>query len=85
MSNPQKYKVVFDEDLSSVSEEEAKDMVSVHIDKLDGIESVEFGRVIDSIPVDVIVEVGFDGTNWSSEELEYELSTLDFVHNALSV
>lgn len=83
MANPATFTVYY-------NEEEERSVASVRnelnqsIEDLAGVEWVSVEQVnVDSVPNMAVVRVSFDEDETFSDELEFEISSFSFVHNAI--
>lgn len=83
MANPETIKVYYDEE-ETRTESKAREELVRAISSIDGVVNVEVNRVFTNRPVESVVTVEFDESVFTSDSLEYEISTLGFVHNASS-
>lgn len=82
MPNPAKVRVYYNEELNRTAEE-AKDELPEAVGGINGVEQVEVERVLPGQAYQAVLLVSFDESVISSEELEYEISSLSFLHNAI--
>lgn len=82
MSNPANLRVYYDEDIDSLDEDDITEQLENEISGINGVTEVNVENVFTSRPYEAVVEVYFDEVDISSSELEQEVSSFSFLHNA---
>lgn len=81
MANPTSVRVYCNEDTELTADEFGSE-IEFEVSEMDAVLSVEVERVFENTPFEAALEVDYDETVASREEVVYDISTLDFVHNA---
>lgn len=83
MPNPATLRVYYDEDAEDMSEREIQTQLEEAIENIDGVNNVHVGAIFTNRPYEAVVDIEFDETDLSSDELEHQISSFDFLHNAI--
>lgn len=81
MSNPASFQVYYDED-EERSHSSIRDELNESISEMEGVNDVSVEKIIETRPNVAVVRVDFDESKTFVDDLEYEISTLPFIHNA---
>lgn len=74
----------YDEDLSR-TESEITEKIESSINSFSDIDSVDFEKILLVRPYEVVVTITYENTKTSPEEIQLQLSQLEFLHNARQV